>query len=193
VPADHEASPATRNREVPTRQKTHWSAHFIRFRFVAFLAILAAFAWILFAPRNPAPEPQPDEIEQQRLMLFNGLKIWRALHEFQKKHGTDTAPFPSDIHQLDEMGVTDDIRSLLAVKPQFAGDWLYFSAADSENKQAPLFVSPILSRKTGPPHLQRQLVVTVGGSVQILDSEAAEKRVKESPTPPERFPAPVVP
>lgn len=173
--------------------KPHWTARFIHFRFVAFLFILGVLAWQLFPRAVDEPTLQPAEVEQQRLAIFNSLKIWNALKEFQTRQGTDTAPYPSDIHQLDEMGITHDIRSLLTLKPQFAGDWLYFSAADSEDPAAPLLVSPRLAAQDRSPALPQQLVMTVSGAIQIKTPLEAQKLIDASPTPPVRFAAPLAP
>jgi hypothetical protein len=131
----------------------------------------------------------PEETAQQRVLLFNGLKIWKGLHEFQTTRGTDTAPYPSDIRQLDEMGITEDIRSLLKLDPKFAGDWTYFWAADSENKAAPLLISPRLAAKDRSSALKQYLLINVGGSIQLVTPPERERAVRSSPTAPIPIPS----
>ncbi len=171
--------------------KTHWTARFIHYRFIAFLFILGVFALVMF-PRSADENKddrkeavlRPEEVEQQRRCLFNGTKIWRALNEFHETRGTDTEPYPADLRQMDPLGITDDMGSLLAVKPEFAGDWLYFSAADPENRAAPLLISPPLVVKDGRVGLKERLVVSVGGAVQMMTADEVEKQIASSPVPP---------
>lgn len=153
---------------------------------MAFLVILGVFGWLLFYRPVPLIELQRDETEQQSRALFNSLHIWRALNEFQKNRGTDTEPYPADIRQLDQIGITSDIGSLLELKRQFAGDWLYFSAADPENGNAPLLISPSLVNPSRRVGIKQHLVMTVDGSIQLLSPKETQKRIESSSTLPNR-------
>lgn len=116
----------------------------------------------------------------------NVRQIGFALSEYNLEHGTDTAPYPSDIRQLDSIGITTNIDTLLAIPPSpsgTAGEWLYFSAADSENPAAPLLISPPLSQKS--------VVLKVDLSVTTLRQSDVDALVKSSPVPPDKIPAPV--
>lgn len=126
----------------------------------------------------------------QATCMINVHEIWIGLDDFKTSQGTDTAPYPSDIHQLDSMGFTTNIRDLLSVDPKHAGDWLYFSAADSEDPSALLLVSPAI----GPNHAltrAKHITLTVDGTTSVQPWNAVEKLIKESPVPPDRVPAPI--
>ena len=120
----------------------------------------------------------------------NVRQIGKALVEFNTKQGTDTAPYPSDIRQLEAMGYTTDISELLAVRNQHAGDWLYFWAADAEDPSATLLISPPLNRRPDDPDANR-LLLTTGGAVRIVEPYVVDAALKASPEPPEKVPAPV--
>lgn len=122
--------------------------------------------------------------------VSNVRQISGGLNEFQLTHGTDTAPYPSDIRQLDSFGITTNIEELLSVRSEYAGDWLYFSAADSENPSALLLVSPAVGPKRTPSQSEH-IVLTVDGTTTIHRWQQIEKQIQESPTPPDRVPAPI--
>jgi len=126
----------------------------------------------------------------QTKCMINVREIWTGLNEFQTTQGTDTAPYPSDIRQLDSMGFTTNVEELLSLQPEYAGDWLYFSAADSENPSALLLVSPNIGPKHSPIGGGR-VTLTVDGKAAIWTWEQVEKRMKESPVPPDHIPAPI--
>jgi hypothetical protein len=109
-----------------------------------------------------------------------------ALKEYNTIRGTDTAPYPSDIRQLDGMGITSDINRLLSIgAADGGGDWLYFWSADSENPSAPLLISPAL-RGERPLHI----LLTTDGAVHTVEPSAVEETVRSSPNPPYHIPAP---
>ena len=108
--------------------------------------------------------------------LSNGFKAY----QFEK--GTDTAPFPSDIHQLESMGYVSGVEQCLTVKKKHAGDWLYFSTADSENPAFPLLISPRIGVK--------RLLLKVDGTVKEVAEAETQNAIKLSPVEPTRLPAP---
>lgn len=119
-------------------------------------------------------------------VMGNVRNVGTALREFSVEHGTDTEPFPADLRQLDAMGITTNVERLLALppfKPGAANEWLYFSAADPENGEAPLLVSPALNLDF--------VVLTVDQSVKTLRQPHLDRLVKSSPTPAVKIPAPV--
>ena len=122
--------------------------------------------------------------------MGNVRQIHLALQQYQIENGTDTAPYPSDVRQLDALGFTTNINELLTVSPRNAGDWLYFSAADSENPDAPLLISPGLGSRATPASLDH-VFLNVGGSVRIVEPYVVAEAVKKSLVAPEKIPAPV--
>lgn len=104
---------------------------------------------------------------------------------YQIEKGTDTAPYPSDIRQLESMGYVDRIESCLTVKKKHAGDWLYFSTADSENPDEPLLISPKLGNK--------RLLLEVDGNIREVDEAQAADITNNPAVPPTRVPAPTKP
>ena len=126
----------------------------------------------------------------QMACIANVREIWTGLNEYQTTQGTDTAPYPSDIHQLNPMGITTNIGALLSVKPSYAGEWLYFSAADSENPSALLLVSPAIGPNRSSSRAEH-VTLTVDGTTSVQRWEQVEKLIKESPVPPDRIPAPI--
>jgi hypothetical protein len=132
------------------------------------------------------------KVNQGKLVAYsaNVRQISVALTQYQAEHGTDTAPYPSDIRQLDSMGITTNIDTLLTVSKQNPGDWLYFSAADSENPDAPLLVSPPVGNPAQPASLD-YVFLNVGGAVRIVEPYVVEEALKNATVPPEKIPAPV--
>ena len=119
----------------------------------------------------------------QAACTSNVREIGQALHQYHIEHGTDTEPYPSDIHQLGDMGILPEIGKLLAVRKRYQGDWLYFSAADSTNPGAPLLISPPIGKK--------RIVLQVNGTVRTAEQKLVEVLIKSSPTPPTSVPAPL--
>lgn len=151
----------------------------------ALIPIIAALAG-LTAPMVLRQRAKADQAH----CLVNVRQISGGLNEFQTTQGTDTAPYPSDIRQLDSMGITSNIEELLSVRPNYAGDWLYFSAADSENPSALLLVSPAIGPKRTPAE-REHIVLTVDGTTTIHRWKLIEKQIQESPVPPDHIPAPI--
>lgn len=152
---------------------------------LALIPFIAAVAG-LTAPLIVRQQAKAEQVKCR----MNVRQIWIGLNDFQQAQGTDTAPYPSDIHQLDSMGFTTNIGELLSVKPSHAGDWLYFSAADSENPSALLLVSPAIGRNPSSPQAEH-ITLTVDGTTSVQRWSAIENLIKESPTPPDRVPAPL--
>ncbi len=122
---------------------------------------------------------QPPYLEQVR-------QAGVALAEYHTAWGTDTAPYPSDIRQLDTMGITGDLGALLSLRPEHRGDWLYFSAADAENADAPLLISPPLRHGPQPPV---RILLTTSGRVDVRTPEETDAVIRSSPVPPDRVPS----
>lgn len=159
--------------------------------------LIFGYGSILCVPFAPAikslftPTVVPHRVKADlTVSLTNVREIWKGLNEYQTAQATDTAPYPSDIRQLDSMGFTTNVEELLSLRAEYAGDWLYFSAADSENPSALLLVSPDIGYKHSPSGAGH-VVLTVDGTAAIWPWEQVEKRMKESPVPPDRIPAPI--
>ena len=151
----------------------------------ALLPLIAAIAG-LTAPMIIRQRAKADQV----MCMNNVRQIWTGLNEYQTTQGTDTAPYPSDIRQLDSMGFTTNIETLLLVKPTDTGDWLYFSAADSENPSALLLVSPAIGHKSNSSRAEH-VTLTVDGTTTVRRWKQVEKMIKDSPVPPDHIPAPV--
>lgn len=152
------------------------------FALIPIIAALAGFT----APMVLRQRVKADQMH----CITNVRQISGGLDEFQTTQGTDTAPYPSDIRQLDSFGITTNIEELLSVRSDYAGDWLYFSAADSENPSALLLVSPAIGPKRTPAESEH-IVLTVDGATTVHRWKQIEKQIQESPTPPDRIPAPI--
>lgn len=152
------------------------------FALIPFIAAIAG----LTAPMILRQRTKADQTK----CLMNVRQIWSGLNDFQTTQGTDTAPYPSDIHQLDSTGFTTNIGDLLSVKPTYAGDWLYFSAADSENPSALLLVSPAIGSARLSPKAEH-ITLTVDGTTSVQRWNTIEKLIMESPVPPDRISAPI--
>ena len=113
----------------------------------------------------------------------NMLQLGAALQQFQLENGTDTAPYPSDIRQLESMGFITDIEALLEIRSseKVIGDWLYFWAADSENGSAPLLISPMIGTS--------YLVLRVNGNVDVVHQSRLEHVIQSSPVPTDKVPS----
>lgn len=122
--------------------------------------------------------------------LNNVRQIGTALVAFHQAQGTDTAPYPSDIRQLDPMGYTTNVSELLTVRKQHAGDWLYFWSADSEDPSAALLISPPLKRHVGDVDAN-SVLLTTSGAVRIVEPYVVDAALKASAEPPVKVPAPV--
>jgi hypothetical protein len=164
---------------------------------MALAGLILGYGSIVFVPFIPAikslftPTVVPHRVKGDLTgCLINVREIWKGLNEYQTAQGTDTAPYPSDIRQLDSMGFTTNIEELLSLRTEYAGDWLYFYAADSENPSALLLVSPDIGHKQSPSGAGH-VVLTVDGTAAIRSWDDVEKRMKESPVPPDRIPAPI--
>ena len=143
----------------------------------------AAVTAFLLVPRHD----DPDSSMAYPAYEVAVREIGTALIEYNTTHGTDTAPYPSDIRQLDGMGITSNIDKLLSVHPEDAGDWLYFWAADSENPSAPLLISPALGDER-PGHI----LLTVDGAVRIVDPAFVAEAARSSLEPPYKVHAPLI-
>jgi len=122
--------------------------------------------------------------------MANVRQIGVALGTFNVEQGTDTAPYPSDIRQLDPMGYTTNVGELLTVQRPHAGDWLYFWAADAEDPSAALLISPPL--KSHPADVNADhILLTTSGAVRVVEPYVVDAALKASPEPPEKVPAPV--
>jgi hypothetical protein len=143
------------------------------------IPIIAALAG-LTAPLvlKKLEEPQLGRCES------NVRLIGSALLTFNIEHGTDTAPYPSDLRQLDSMGITTNIRHLLEVSDRGPngkrGDWLYFSAADSENPSAVLLISPLIRTK--------HIVLHADMSVSRISKRELQSLISAQPVPPDSIP-----
>ena len=162
---------------------------------IALAGLILGYGSIVFVPFIPAikslftPTIVPHRVKADLTQcLTNVREIWKGLNEYQTNQATDTAPYPSDIRQLDSLGFTTNIEELLSLRAEYAGDWLYFSAADSENPSALLLVSPDIGHKHSPSKAGH-VALTVDGTAAIWSWELVEKRMKESPVPPDRIPA----
>lgn len=164
---------------------------------MALAGLILGYGSIVFVPFIPAikslftPTVVPHRLKaDQTGCLTNVREIWKGLNEYQTNQATDTAPYPSDIRQLDSMGFTTNVEELLSLRAEYAGDWLYFWAADSENPSALLLVSPDIGHEHSPSKAGH-VALTVDGTAAIWPWELVEKRMKESPVPPDRIPAPI--
>jgi type II secretory pathway pseudopilin PulG len=127
---------------------------------------------------------------QEEAYLNNVRQIGTALMAFHQDQGTDTAPYPSDIRQLDPMGYTTNVSELLAVRKLHAGDWYYFWSADAEDPSAALLISPPL--KTKPSDVDaNHILLTTAGAVRTVEPYVVDAALKASPEPPVKVPAPV--
>jgi hypothetical protein len=122
--------------------------------------------------------------------LNNVRQIGTALVAFHQAQGTDTAPYPSDIRQLDPMGYTTNVSELLTVQRRHAGDWLYFWSADAEDPSAALLISPSLKRHLSDVNANH-ILLTTSGAVRIVEPYVVDAALKASPEPPVKVPAPV--
>jgi len=107
----------------------------------------------------------------------NMRELGSALRQFHLENGTDTAPYPSDIRQLESMGFTTNIEELLKFGDTDNPKWLYFSAADSENGSAPLLISPSIRN--------RRLVLRIDQSVAPIREDQLGDLINSSPVPPD--------
>jgi len=121
--------------------------------------------------------------------MGNVRQIGAALGAFHTDQGTDTAPYPSDIRQLDSMGYTTNVSALLEVQAKHRGDWLYFWAADSEDPSAALLISPQLKSSPGDVDANHVLLTTAG-AVRLVEPYVVDAALKASPEPPVKVPAP---
>lgn len=109
--------------------------------------------------------------------------IGSALVSYNIEHGTDTAPWPSDIRQLDSMGITTNISDLLKIRgsgQRKPGSWLYFSAADSENSSAVLLISPLIRTK--------HVVLYTDSSIDTIRKDELQSLISAQPVPPDPIP-----
>lgn len=116
--------------------------------------------------------------------------IGTALTAFQRDQGTDTAPYPSDIRQLDPMGYTTNVSELLTVRKNHAGDWLYFWSADPEDASAALLISPPLKQNPADEDAG-SIMLTTSGAVRIVEPYVVDAALKATAEPPVKVPAPV--
>lgn len=119
----------------------------------------------------------------QNQCISNIRQLGIALAEYSETQGTDTNPFPSDLRQLDSMGITSNVERLLVVPSAQSGDWIYFWSADLENPNSVLLISPRIGGKS--------VMLKVDQSVSLVDQPEIEKAL-QSPNEPVRFPAPVL-
>lgn len=150
------------------------------------LVFVVAFLTGLLAPLFIRQQQKATEVEY----IAHVRQIGAAMVAYHQEQGTDTAPYPSDIRQLDSIGYTTNLDELLTVKRQHAGDWLYFWTADSEDPNAALLISPALKRR---PEEQdaKQILLTTSGAVRIVEPYVVDAALKDSPEPPLKVPAPV--
>jgi len=133
---------------------------------------------------------RPQQKAQEVAYLNNVRQIGAALVAFHQAQGTDTAPYPSDIRQLDPMGYTTNVSELLTVRRQHAGDWLYFWAADAEDPSAALLISPPM--KSHPADVNaNHILLTTSGAVRIVEPYVVDAALKATPEPPVKVPAQV--
>lgn len=125
------------------------------------------------------------EKAEQIIYTNNIREIGMGLAEYQDKHGTGTAPYPSDIRQLEMLGLVNDMSRLLTVKKHRIGDWRYFSAADPGDPAAPLLISPRVGTK--------YLTLKVDQSVTPLSQKQTDELIASSPAPGLAIPAPLKP
>lgn len=111
-------------------------------------------------------------------------EIGLSLNTFHLEQGTDTAPYPSDLRQLESMGFITNLSELLRVPDRGPtgqhGDWLYFSAADSENPEAVLLISPAI--RTWHVVLRTDL------SVDTIRKDQLQGLINAQPVPPDPIP-----
>ncbi len=127
---------------------------------------------------------------QETAYLNNVRQIGTALVAFHQAQGTDTAPYPSDIRQLDPMGYTTNVSELLTVRRLHAGDWLYFWSADAEDPSAALLISPPLKNHLSDVNANH-ILLTTSGAVRVVEPYVVDAALKASPEPPVKVPAPV--
>lgn len=126
------------------------------------------------------------KVEQGQIIACqsNVRLIGSSLLTYNMEHGTDTAPYPSDIRQLDSMGITSNITELLKIPGRDGktppGNWLYFSAADSENPSAPLLISPLIRSK--------HVVLYTDMSTATLNKSELTSVISAAPVAPEQIP-----
>jgi len=120
---------------------------------------------------------------EQTACMVNVRQIGVALTEYQAQRGTDTNPYPSDLKQLESMGILTDVDDLLSLPTTRTGEWIYFWSADPSDPGALLLVSPPIGRKS--------VGLFVGQSVRLIDPEEITKALEGS-NEPVRFPAPVL-
>lgn len=105
-------------------------------------------------------------------------QIGVALEEYKNEHGA----FPADLRQIEAEGFTTNLDELLALRPAYSGDWLYFPKADIGNPSAPLLVSPPIGRQT--------IVLRVDLSVQTEHTPKPQAAEMNSENPPVRITPP---
>lgn len=120
----------------------------------------------------------------------NARQIGLGLMDFHEEQGTDTAPYPSDLRQLESMGYVHDLDGLLTVGKKHAGDWLYFWAADAEDPEAVLLISPPLGKKPGDADAN-SILLTTSGAVRTVEPYVVHKALETTPEPPVKIPAPL--
>ncbi len=113
--------------------------------------------------------------------ISNVRQIGLALMEYQAEHGTDGAPFPPDLKQLDSLGITTTIDQLLKVSGSNMGEWLYFPTADPATPSATLMIAPDIGGKSA--------VLTIDMAVRSLPRERVLELEGASGSPAVRIPA----
>ena len=92
-------------------------------------------------------------------------QICLALNEYHAENGTDAAPFPTDLKQLDTLGITTNIDELLKVSRGSSDGWLYDPNAEPKNPSATLLIAPVIGKQAA--------VLTVDLAVQSLPQARA--------------------
>lgn len=140
------------------------------------LSIVAGF----FITNRITPEKENNVPEATAPAQSGVREVLIALRDYNKDLGTDTAPYPSDIHELESRGYIESVTDALGENTYVSGDWLYFSAADSEYGAAPLLISPL--------HFGEHIVSYVDGSASDVSPEKVAEFVAQAPYPPQRIP-----
>lgn len=128
---------------------------------VGFLVVMISALAGLTAPLIIRQRHKADQVECISKMRQIGL----ALMEYQAEKGTDAAPFPTDLKELDTLGITTNIDELLKVSRGDSGEWLYFPTADPKDPAATLLISPGMGGKA--------VVLTTDLSVKSLPEARA--------------------